>query len=228
MLPIRDINPTVRFPAITLVIIGLNVAVFLAEFMFRAAGLGQQFIATYAVIPIELTQGVDLPPPSLRPAYLTVFTSMFMHGGLVHILGNMLYLWIFGNNVEDEMGHGRFVVFYLLCGIAAVLAQVVMNPSSRTPMIGASGAIAGVLGAYLIMHPRAQVETVLFFLFIRFVRLPAVFVLGFWFVIQLFQGVASVGMPDTGGVAWFAHIGGFLAGVLLINLFRRRQPTWRI
>jgi membrane associated rhomboid family serine protease len=229
MLPIRDINPTVRFPLITLAIIGLNIAVFLIEFMLQAAGQFEQFVATYAVIPIELTHNIDLPPASLRPAFLTVLTSMFMHGGLVHLFGNMLYLWIFGNNVEDEMGHGRFVVFYLLCGTAAALAQVIANPNSRMPMIGASGAIAGVLGAYLVMHPRAQVETVLFFfLFIRIVRLPAVFVLGFWFVIQLFQGMASVGMPDTGGVAWFAHIGGFITGVLLINLFRRRQPIWRM
>lgn len=231
MLPIRDINPTRTFPAVTVVIIGLNVAVYIVQLLFQATGQLNQFVYSYAVIPYELTQGVDLPPDSLRPAFLTVFTSMFMHGGLFHIFGNMLYLWIFGNNVEDEMGHGRFVVFYFLCGIAATAAQVAINPTSRIPTIGASGAIAGVLGAYLLMHPRAQVETVLLLgLFIRIIRLPALIVLGFWIVIQFFQGVASLGMPQAGGVAWFAHIGGFIAGLILVNLFRQRQhqSRWQI
>lgn len=231
MLPIRDINPTRTFPAVTVVIIGLNVAVYVVQLLFQFTGQLNQFVYSYAVIPYELTQGVDLPPPSLRPAFLTVFTSMFMHGGLFHIFGNMLYLWIFGNNVEDEMGHTRFVIFYFLCGIAATAAQVAINPTSRFPTIGASGAIAGVLGAYLLMHPRAQVETVLFLWpFIRIIRLPALIVLGFWIVIQFFQGVASLGMPQSGGVAWFAHIGGFIAGLILVNLFRQRQQQsrWQI
>lgn len=230
MMPLRDINPTHRFPFVTVTLIGLNVAVYLIELLFQTTGQLNQFIATYAIIPYELTQGVDLPPPSLRPAFLTIFTSMFMHGGLLHIFGNMLYLWIFGNNIEDNMGHIRFSIFYLICGIAASIAQVAVNPTSQVPNIGASGAIAGVLAAYLVMHPRAQVETLLFLgYFIRIIRLPAIIVLSFWIVIQLFQGVLSLGMPQTGGVAWFAHIGGFIAGLVLVNIFRRRrqQATWR-
>lgn len=230
MLPLRDINPTYRFPVVTLVIIGLNIAVYVVELFFQATGQLNRFVAAYAVIPFELTQGVDLPPPSLHPAYLTIFTAMFMHGGFLHIFGNMLYLWIFGNNIEDNMGSIRFLVFYLLCGIAATFAQVAVDPVSRIPNIGASGAIAGVLGAYLVIHPRAQVETLLFLgYFIRVVRLPAIFVLGYWIVIQLFQGVLSLGMTQMGGVAWFAHIGGFVAGLVLVNLFRQRQrwSRWR-
>jgi membrane associated rhomboid family serine protease len=231
MIPLRDINPTRRFPIVTVVIIGLNVAMFLVELLFEASGQLDQFIYAYALIPVELTQGVDLPPSSLRPAFLTIFTSMFMHGGFLHIIGNMLFLWIFGNNVEDNMGPARFLVFYLACGIAASLAQVVVHPSSDVPNVGASGAIAGVLGAYLMMYPQAQVETLLFLgYFIRVVRLPAVIVLGFWIVIQVLQGLLSLGMMQTGGVAWFAHVGGFIAGLVLVNLFRRRQPQpmWRI
>lgn len=228
MIPLRDINPTRRFPIVTLTIIGLNAAVFLVELFFESVGQLDQFFLSYAVIPYELTRGVDLPPPSLHPAFLTIFTSMFMHGGFLHIAGNMLYLWIFGNNIEDNMGPFRFLVFYLLSGVIATVAQVAVNPTSRIPNIGASGAIAGVLGAYLVMHPRAQVETLLFMgYFIRIVRLPAVLVLGFWILIQAFQGALSLGVPQTGGVAWFAHIGGFVAGLVLVNLFRRRpHPTW--
>ncbi|MFQ5856332.1 MAG: rhomboid family intramembrane serine protease [Anaerolineae bacterium] len=224
MMPLRDINPTNRFPLITLIIIGLNIAAYVLELSFQATGQLNLLVASYAVIPYELTQGVDLPPPSLQPAFLTVFTAMFMHGGFLHIFGNMLYLWIFGNNIEDNMGPVRFLVFYLACGVAATYAQVAVDPISRIPNIGASGAIAGVLGAYLVMHPRAQVETLLFLGYlIRVVRLPAVLVLGFWIVIQLLQGVLSLGMTQTGGVAWFAHIGGFIAGLVLVNIFRQRQ-----
>ncbi|RME48951.1 MAG: rhomboid family intramembrane serine protease [Chloroflexi bacterium] len=231
MIPLRDINPTYRFPAVTVTIIGLNVAVYLIELLFQFTGQLDNFFLSYAVIPYELTRGVDLPPPSLHPAFLTIFTAMFMHGGFLHIAGNMLYLWIFGNNVEDDMGHLRFLVFYLICGIAATMAQVLVNPASTVPNIGASGAIAGVLAAYLIMHPRAQVETLLFLgYFIRIIRLPAIIVLGFWIVIQLFQGVLSLGVPQSGGVAWFAHIGGFIAGLVLVNVFRQRvrRTRWDI
>lgn len=223
MMPIRDINPTHRFPFVTIVIIGLNVAVFLLELLFQTSEQLNQLTYTFAVIPYNLTHNPGLP------AFLTILTSMFMHGGILHIFGNMLYLWIFGNNVEDNLGHARFLIFYLVCGVAASAAQVVPNPDSQIPLIGASGAIAGVLGAYLVMHPRAQVETILFlYPFIRIVRLPAVIVLSFWILIQVFQGVLSLGMPQTGGVAWFAHIGGFVAGLVLINIFRQREQrsTW--
>jgi membrane associated rhomboid family serine protease len=199
--------------------------VFLLELLFDATGDLERFIAGYAIIPYELTQGEDLNPPSLQPAFLTLITAMFLHGGFMHIFGNMLYLWIFGNNIEDNMGSFRFLIFYVACGIAAGLAQVAIAPVSRIPNIGASGAIAGVLGAYLIMFPGAQVETLVFLgYFIRVIRLPALFVLSFWIVIQLFQGALSFGATQSGGVAWFAHIGGFIAGLILVHGFRRRQP----
>jgi membrane associated rhomboid family serine protease len=154
-----------------------------------------------------------------------MFTSMFLHGGLFHIGGNMLYLWIFGNNVEDTLGHGRFLVFYLLSGVAAALAQTVINPGSRVPMIGASGAVSGVLGAYLLLFPYARVLTLITFgFFIRIVPIPAMLVLGFWIVVQAMNGLITFGTPDRGGVAWFAHIGGFVAGLGLLLVFRPRRP----
>lgn len=228
MLPLRDINPTRRFPIVTLTLIGINVTVFVFELLLDTVGVLDTFIRAFSVVPYELTHAVDLPPTIPLPVQMTIFTSMFMHGGFFHLAGNMLYLWIFGNNVEDNMGHGRFLIFYLVCGIAAALAQTAVSPNSRVPLLGASGAIAGVLGAYLLMFPNAQVETLLFFgWFIRIVRLPAVFVLSWWIVIQFFQGLLSLGVPAaSSGVAWFAHIGGFVAGVILVPFFRRREPRW--
>ena len=229
MLPLRDINPTRRFPVVTLTLIGINVVVFLFELLLETVGALDIFVMAFSVIPFEITHGVDLPPTIPLPVQLTVFTSMFMHGGFFHIFGNMLYLWIFGNNVEDNMGHGRFLVFYLLCGLAAAMAQIAVSPNSRVPLLGASGAIAGVLAAYLVMFPRAQVEVLVFGWFIHIIRLPATFVLSWWIVIQLFQGLLSLGLPTAGGgVAWFAHIGGFVAGLVLVPFFRRREPTWWI
>jgi len=221
MLPLRDVNPTRHFPLMTVILITINVLVFIYEFI-----LGPQlegFVQSWAIIPYEITHGVDLPPASIQPIYLTLITAMFLHGGFVHIAGNMLFLWIFGNNIEDAMGSLRFLVFYLLCGLAAAFAQIAVGPNSDVPNIGASGAIAGVLGAYLLLFPRAEVQTLVFLgFFVRLVRLPALLFLGLWFVLQLFSGVAGLGMEATGGVAWFAHIGGFIAGIVLINLFRRR------
>jgi membrane associated rhomboid family serine protease len=221
MLPLRDVNPTRNFPIMTIILIAINVLVFIYELV-----LGPQlegFVQSWATIPYEITHGVDLPPASIQPIYLTLITAMFLHSGFVHIAGNMLYLWILGNNIEDVMGPLRFLVFYLLCGLAAAFAQIAVGPNSEIPNIGASGAIAGVLGAYLLLFPRAEVETLVFLgFFVRLVRLPALLLLGFWFVLQLFSGVAGLGMEAAGGVAWFAHIGGFIAGLVLINLFRRR------
>jgi membrane associated rhomboid family serine protease len=221
MLPLRDVNPTRTFPLVTIAIIAVNVLVFIYELI-----LGPQlegFVQSWAIIPYEITHGVDLPPASIQPIYLTLITAMFLHGGIVHIAGNMLFLWIFGNNIEDAMGSLRFIVFYLLCGLVAAFAQIAVGPNSDIPNIGASGAIAGVLGAYLLLFPRAEVQTLVFLgFFVRLVRLPALLFLGLWFVLQLFSGVAGLGMEATGGVAWFAHIGGFIAGIVLINIFRRR------
>lgn len=221
MIPLRDINPTRRFPLVTVLLIAANVLVFVFELALPSDRALTRFIYTMGVIPYDIVHNLN---PALS---LTLITSMFLHGGFVHIIGNMLYLWIFGNNVEDNMGSWRFSVFYLLCGLSASAAQIAVAPNSRIPTIGASGAIAGVLGAYLLLFPHAQVETLVTLgYFIRIVRLPAVLVLSFWIVIQLFSGFASLGVPQVGGVAWFAHIGGFMAGVLLVNIFRRRERYW--
>jgi membrane associated rhomboid family serine protease len=216
-IPLRDENPTRRFPIITILLIVLNTGVFL----FQA--LSPQGLANYVqrmgVIPYEIThfqtlaEGVRLSPP------LTLLAALFIHGSLFHLLGNMLFLWIFGNNIEDFLGPLRFVLFYLFCGLGASFVQVLFSPQSRVPMIGASGAIAGVLGAYLLLYPFARLRTLVFlFFFIRIVTIPAAYVLGFWFVLQ----ILNVGMG--GGVAWFAHIGGFLFGLAFIKLFGLGRP----
>ncbi len=179
------------------------------------------FLAQYATIPGELTAGTDLPPTIPLPLWMTLFTSLFLHGGLFHLLGNMLYLWIFGNNVEYAMGRVRFLIFYLVCGAVASLSQVAISPASPIPLIGASGAIAGVLAAYLMLFPTARVLTLIpIFFFLRLISLPAILLLGLWFLLQIISGAGALG--SAGGVAWFAHIGGFLAGLVLVFLFRRR------
>ena len=222
MIPLHDDNPTSITPFVTVALIGACVLVFLWQ-----VGQGPQaqdrVIYSLGMIPAVLFGKVQLNPEVARVApALTLVTSMFMHGGWLHLIGNMLYLWIFGNNVEDAMGHGRFIVFYLLCGLAAAMAQALPDPGSTIPMVGASGAISGVLGAYLLLYPHARVLVLIpFGIFTQLVRLPAVWVLGFWFLIQLLSGAASVGRH--GGVAFGAHVGGFLAGVALIPLFRHRH-----
>lgn len=179
------------------------------------------FIIQYGLIPAEFLSGTDFPPTIPLPIWVTLFTSMFLHGGLLHVLGNMLYLWIFGDNVEDAMGHARFFIFYLACGVAAAFAQMAVAPHSPVPQIGASGAIAGVLAAYFMLFPYARVLTLIpIFFFIRLIAIPAVFFLGFWFIFQVISGAGALG--SEGGVAWFAHIGGFIAGGILVFLFRRR------
>jgi membrane associated rhomboid family serine protease len=228
MLPLKDDVPSRSFPFFTVLLIGANVAAFLYQVSLEIgpAGVARNaataFVVEFGAVPCRLTGACpsgDFPAP-----LLTVFTSMFLHGGLFHIAGNMLYLWIFGDNVEDTLGHFRFLAFYLLSGIGAVAAQVVMSPDSQIPMVGASGAISGVLGAYLLLFPHATVLTLITFgFFVRFVHVPAVIVLGFWIVVQLLNGLISVGrVGDEGGVAWFAHIGGFVAGLALLFLFRPR------
>ena len=217
MIPLRDINPTRRFPLVTVGIIGLNVLVFGFELLSPSVDMLNALVSSWGLVPYRL---VHLEPL----AFLTVFTSMFLHSGPAHLIGNMLYLWIFGDNLEGAMGSFRFTVFYLLCGIGAALGQVLVSPLSTVPMVGASGAISGVLGGYLLLFPRAEVETLVFLgYFLRLVRLPAVVVLGLWIILQLFSGLMSLDMVATGGVAWFAHIGGFVVGMLLVGLFRRRR-----
>jgi len=218
MIPLRDDNPTRTFAFVTVAIIALNAVVFWHELTFPNAVRAGAFFERFALTPAEVAHA-----PSSH-AYLTVLTSMFLHGGWLHIVGNMWFLWIFGNNIEDSVGHFRFVLFYLLCGIAAAAAQVAISPDSTTPMLGASGAISGVLGAYLLLFPRARV-LVLFpiWIFWRVFEVPAVLMLIFWFGLQLISGLAVRGANVTGGVAFWAHVGGFIAGMLLIVPFKKRR-----
>jgi len=228
MLPFRDYNPSRTFPLVTIAIIVANVLVFLYMIGLYSEGptVLNSFVMRASVIPAVIT-GEAPVGNQLQPVWMTIFTAMFMHGGPVHLFGNMLYLWIFGNNVEDIMGSGRFLAFYLICGILATVTHIAIDPNSAIPSLGASGAIAGVLGAYLVRFPRAQVDTCVFFIFVTIIRLPALIVLAFWFVLQLFSGVAAVahGSNNQGGVAFWAHIGGFLAGMILVNVFAKRQRT---
>lgn len=221
MIPLHDDAPTQHPPVLTVTFIVLCVAVFLWQIAGDRAHQ-ENLIYALGVIPSVLLGNAYLDPSIVMvPAIVTVFTSMFLHGGWMHLLGNMLYLWIFGNNVEESMGHGRFIVFYLLCGVVAVLAQTLPNPESQVPMIGASGAISGVLGAYLLLLPRARVLVVVpLGFYFPTLRLPAAIVLGAWFLLQLASSLLAA--PGQGGVAFGAHIGGFIAGMALIPLFKRR------
>ena len=220
MIPLHDDNPTTLTPYLTITFIVICVLVFLWQLSLGTAV--ERAVYSFGVIPAALVGGQTLSPElAVIPAWATMFTSMFMHGGWMHLIGNMLYLWIFGNNVEDAMGHVRFFIFYILCGIAAVYAQAIPNPDSTVPMIGASGAISGVLGAYLLLHPHAKVLVMIPIGFIlQTMRISAVYVLLFWFGMQLFSSYMSG--QQEGGVAFGAHIGGFIAGMLLIPIFRQR------
>lgn len=207
--PYKDDNPRVLIPFVTYFIIGLNVLVFIYQyFIIQGAQLSENFIYTYALIPAN-------------PSILTIFSSMFMHGGFTHIIFNMWFLWIFGDNIESVLGHKKYLLFYFLCGIGAALSQIQIDPESTIPMVGASGAIAGVLGAYLFRFPRATVHVlVILIVFITFIRVPAMIVIGFWFLSNLTAGIGTLGIEQTGGTAWFAHIGGFISGVLFNYLFK--------
>jgi membrane associated rhomboid family serine protease len=232
MIPLRDDVPSRTPPVVTVVLIALNVLAFSYQLSLQfaepsgamrdAAETAQAFMYEFGLVPCRLTRSCpyDFPHP-----IVTIFTSMFLHGGLFHIAGNMLYLWIFGNNVEDTLGHGRFLVFYLGCGVASAVGQTLISPTSDIPMVGASGAVSGVLGAYLLLYPYATIHTLLMFgFFIRFVQVPALIVLGFWILVQFVNGFVSLGIAGSGGgVAWFAHIGGFLAGIVLLYVMRPRR-----
>ena len=251
MLPIKDYNPVTRQAIVVPILIAINAFMFFfVQPTLRGGGQESsevrqiRFVICKAAIPYEVMHGQRLADAQTtdrttavfgaversgcpgKNVWLSILTSMFLHGGFLHIAGNMLFLWIFGNNVEDRLGRVRFLLFYLLCGLAATYAQAVVSPSSPQPMIGASGAIAGVLGAYIVMFPRARVRTLFLFFFITIFDVPAVVLLGLWFAMQILQGVGSVTGRAGDQVAYMAHVGGFVAGVVLLYAFRpRREPT---
>src|SRR5438093_3992888 len=213
MIPLRDIIPSRTTPVVTIALIAINVLVFLYELSLGRAV--DAFTLYFGLVPAAFS-------------WVTVFTSMFLHGGVLHVAGNMLYLWIFGDNVEDRMGHGRFLVFYLLCGVAAALAQTITTPDSVLPMVGASGAIAGVMGAYFVLYPRSRIVSLVpLFFFFQIIEVPAILFLGIWFLMQFLSGVGSivtaVGGQPAGGVAFWAHVAGFVAGISGVIVFRRPE-----
>ena len=214
MIPLKDDNPTSGRPIITYFIIGLCVVIFLMQLGTQSYKTGQLFYS-YGLIPSVLMGHKQLPMDLYAvPAYVTIFSSMFMHGGFMHLIGNMLYMWIFADNIEDNLGATRFISFYLLCGIGAAMTQVLMDTHSQVPMVGASGAIGGVLGAYLINHPNARVLVLIPYFILTIIKIRALYVLGFWFILQF--------ISSGGGVAYAAHIGGFVSGMILILFFNKK------
>jgi membrane associated rhomboid family serine protease len=213
VIPLRDVIPSRTTPYVTISLVAMNVLVFMYQFALGPAV--NQFVLAFGLVPAYFS-------------WVNVVTSMFLHGGFLHVAGNMLYLWIFGDNVEDRMGHGRFLAFYLLCGTAAALGQTLTVPDSMVPMVGASGAVAGVMGAYFVLYPHSRIVTLLpIFIFIQIIEVPAIFFLGVWFLMQLLSGVGSIAMATggepAGGIAFWAHVSGFAAGILGVFVFRRPQ-----
>jgi membrane associated rhomboid family serine protease len=212
MIPLRDVIPSRTTPFVTIGIIAVNALAFWFELSMPEPSL-QRFLREFGIVPAAF-------------AWPTLFSSMFLHGGWLHVIGNMWYLWIFGDNVEDRMGHGRYLVFYLLCGALAGLAQTLLSPGSYVPTIGASGAIAGVMGAYFVLYPHSRVLTLIpLFIFIEIIEIPAIFFLGFWFLMQLFSGAGSIAHTtgNQGGVAFWAHVAGFVVGLAGVFVFRRPE-----
>ncbi|MEP0814330.1 MAG: rhomboid family intramembrane serine protease [bacterium] len=223
-LPLRDENPSYGLPIVVLLLIAINVYAFYLEITF--SGGMEAAVFTWGAIPKELVTFRDFPPATGLPVYLNIFTSMFMHGGLMHLIGNMWFLWLFGDNCEYVMGRLGFAGFYLLCGIAATIAQVVLSPLSDVPMVGASGAIAGVMGAYLVYYPAARIYSLMWlFVFVRFVYIPAALFLIVWIVFQIWSAMGD--QLTGGGIAYGAHIGGFAAGLLLAKAFMARKSPPR-
>lgn len=219
MIPFKDDNPTRTFPFVTITLIAANIIVYFLQITSSADPV--KIVYSYGAVPHFLFTFAHAQ--AVHPV-LTVITSMFMHGGLFHLGSNMLFLWVFGDNVEDRLGHIKFFLFYSLCGAVAAYSHAITDPDSLMPMIGASGAVSGVLGAYLVLFPRARIHTLVFFgFFAQVVRLPALLVLGFWILIQFLNGILSRGSEVHAGVAWFAHIGGFIIGLILIVVFYKRR-----
>jgi len=233
MIPIRDDQPRFSTPYVTYFVIALNVLIFLFELSVRAQGPRALagFMYQFGVVPAEITGIVTgAAHVSVAAAFVPILTSMFLHASFLHILGNMWVLWIFGDNIEDYLGHFTYLVFYLLCGVAASIAHVLLNANSGVPSVGASGAIAGVMGAYFLLYPRARVLTVVPVFFLFFWWLPAWIVLGYWFLIQFFSGAATsvaYSSQTSGGIAFWAHVGGFVAGIVLIKVFPERPRRYR-
>jgi membrane associated rhomboid family serine protease len=215
MFPLRDTEPSYSKPVVTMFLIAVNLLVFLFEASLDPYTLNA-FIAHYGLVPESFH-------------FSAIFTSMFLHGGWMHVLGNMWFLWIFGDNIEDILGHEKFLIFYLLCGMAAAVTQTFFALDSRVPMVGASGAIAGVMGAYLVKFPQSRIKTLIFFIFITFIEVPAWIMLIYWFAVQFFSGIGSIAQSTAsdGGTAFFAHVGGFVAGIVLINVLGTRQRLVR-
>ncbi|MCU0645102.1 MAG: rhomboid family intramembrane serine protease [bacterium] len=225
MIPLRDANPSRTTPVVTYILILINALVFLYQLKLGKNLDG--FFHVYAIIPAKYFYLGAEDGASFMGRFFPFFTSQFLHGGFFHIIGNMWFLWIFGDNIEDHLGHFKFIFFYLLCGVAAGLTHVYTNPSSQIPTVGASGAIAGVMGAYILLYPRARVKTLIpIFYFIQIVELPAFLFLGIWFVIQFISGAISHAADGaSGGVAWWAHVGGFVMGIVLILILPKRKEV---
>jgi membrane associated rhomboid family serine protease len=233
LIPLKDMNPTRRTPIVTRTLIGMNILVFLYQ-ISQGHG-GANLVASLGATPFEITRMTDLAAPisgifhapGPKPIFLTLFTSMFLHGSFFHLGFNMLFLWIFGNNIEDVLGRPRFLLFYLAAGLFAHAMHIASDPGSIIPTIGASGAIAGVMGAYLILFPQARIMTLMWiFIFIQIMYIPAFVIIIYWIVLQFISGFLSLGDKSGGGVAWFAHIGGFLGGVFMIFLMEGGRVYW--
>lgn len=221
MIPLKDETPSGRVPVLMIGILLTNVGIFVYGWLLGDIGF-HVLNARYGTIPFEIMHGVDAISPTPIPIYLTLLSSMFMHGGILHLGGNMLYLWIFGNNIEAALGRARFLFFYLFCGVIATLSHVISEPESTIPMVGASGAIAGILGGYLAAFPGTRILVLVFYFILR---VPALIVLGGWFVIQLLNASSASG---TGDVAWFAHIAGFVVGYILMRQWKNKIPAKRV
>ena len=221
MIPLKDEHPSGQVPVLMIGILLSNVGIFVYAWLLGDIG-SHVFSARYGAIPFEIMHGIDAISPTPIPIYLTLLSSMFMHGGILHLGGNMLYLWIFGNNIEAALGPARFLFFYLFCGVIATLAHVISEPESTIPMVGASGAIAGILGGYLAAFPGTRILVLVFYFILR---VPALIVLGGWFVIQLLNASSASGTSD---VAWFAHIAGFIVGYVLMHQWKNKIPAKRV
>jgi len=224
MIPLKDMTPRRSFPVMTLLLIAINVVVFIHQLALPGPA-GDAFIDTYGLVPSKISMALAGRHYTLGQALLPFFTCMFLHGGYLHIIGNMWFLWIFGANVEDRMGPLPYLAFYLICGIGSGVSEVAFSWGSHLPSIGASGAISGVLGAYIILFPKSRILTLVPLLIIWFLwKVPAVIFIGLWFLMQFVSGVASLHAAESGGIAWWAHVGGFLLGLLLVNAFAARSP----